>query len=224
MLVLTGRGTGTTRVASSSQSTKSTRHKAPHALIAHSTPRSLLFLRFLRFLRLKIFSCFFSSEYSRRNRPERRRTGVFCGSLFLRCAFWPSRGQPENREIRIRLYARFHPERSRRAKTAASPPACHPELRISVFGIRSEGSASHVVNCLLVLLSTNMTTKFQAFFDETGTHAGSSLTCVAGYLFSAEEANEFTTLSKARVRPLLPPGVEVFHASAGMEQQGGRRS
>jgi len=58
-----------------------------------------------------------------------------------------------------------------------------------------------------------MTPEFHAFFDETGTHAGSSRICVAGYLFFAEGANEFARLWEARVRPLLPSGVEVFHSS-----------
>jgi len=52
----------------------------------------------------------------------------------------------------------------------------------------------------------------EAYFDETETHPNSSFICVAGYLFSKENALRFANLWNEKVKPLLPENVEVFHA------------
>jgi hypothetical protein len=60
---------------------------------------------------------------------------------------------------------------------------------------------------------------FKAYFDESGTHQNSSLVCVAGYLFSRENAVKFGELWKEKVKPLLPNNVKVFHAVDCYAQQ-----
>ncbi len=54
----------------------------------------------------------------------------------------------------------------------------------------------------------------KAYFDETGTHGGAPLVCVAGYLFDNDAANKFEALHAARVKPLLPESARgIFHAA-----------
>jgi Protein of unknown function (DUF3800) len=54
----------------------------------------------------------------------------------------------------------------------------------------------------------------KAYFDETGTHKGAPLVCVAGYLFDNDAANKFEALHAARVKPLLPVSAQgIFHAA-----------
>jgi len=49
----------------------------------------------------------------------------------------------------------------------------------------------------------------KAYFDETGTHKGAPLVCVAGYLFDNDAANKFKALHGARVKPLLPESADL---------------
>jgi len=55
----------------------------------------------------------------------------------------------------------------------------------------------------------------KAYFDETGTHEGAPLVCVASYLFDSDAAVKFEALHAERVRPLLPVSAHgIFHAAS----------
>lgn len=55
----------------------------------------------------------------------------------------------------------------------------------------------------------------KAYFDETGTHEGAPLVCVASYLFDSDAAVKFEALHIERVRPLLPVSAQgIFHAAS----------
>jgi hypothetical protein len=53
----------------------------------------------------------------------------------------------------------------------------------------------------------------EVYMDESGTHDDSALVCVAGYVFSKPQAIAFGHQWQMEVKPLLPPGAEVFHAN-----------
>jgi hypothetical protein len=53
---------------------------------------------------------------------------------------------------------------------------------------------------------------YDAFFDETGTHDNSPYVGVGGFLFKKAKAVAFERQWRRRVKPLLPDGVEAFHA------------
>ncbi|MGO9338231.1 MAG: DUF3800 domain-containing protein [Terracidiphilus sp.] len=55
----------------------------------------------------------------------------------------------------------------------------------------------------------------EAYFDETGTHGGAPVVCIAGYLFDSVAAIKFEALHAERVKPLLPTSARgIFHAAS----------
>jgi hypothetical protein len=54
---------------------------------------------------------------------------------------------------------------------------------------------------------------FEAYCDATGMHDDAYLTLVGGYLFTKPAAIEFKSQWVKEVKPLLPPGVDYFHAT-----------
>jgi hypothetical protein len=54
---------------------------------------------------------------------------------------------------------------------------------------------------------------FETYCDATGTHDAAYLTLVGGYLFTKPAAIDFKDRWMKEVKPLLPPGVDFFHAS-----------
>lgn len=66
----------------------------------------------------------------------------------------------------------------------------------------------------LGLTRENRVVVLKGYFDESGTHGKkSALVCVAGYVFKNTEAIRFCRLWSDSVKPLLPPGADVFHAT-----------
>jgi hypothetical protein len=55
---------------------------------------------------------------------------------------------------------------------------------------------------------------YEAYYDETGTHAQAPITFVGGYLFSYEKVEQFKTAHDLKLKPILPLDAGgIFHAS-----------
>ena len=77
-------------------------------------------------------------------------------------------------------------------------PACHPR------------ASDCFVDRLLEIASSNVVAMMEVYFDESGTHGGSPVVCIAGYLFRVEQARRLNT---EWAETLSRFGVSVYHAT-----------